>query len=167
MLPASARAQAMASEHGIVAQTVNGTTIRVEYYRPQLRGRDNLFGTVVKWGEQWTPGANWATTITVDRSVELEGHSLAKGSYSLWMVPQADAPWTVIVSSKAHTFHTDPPPPDRDVLRVSVPADSAPSLEVLTFTFPEVKPHSAVLELRWATTAVRLHFQVTGGRPTS
>ena len=68
-LPAGAQAQVMASEHGMVQQRVDGTTITIEYYRPQRRGRDNLFGGVVKWGSTWTPGANWATTLDVDHDV--------------------------------------------------------------------------------------------------
>jgi hypothetical protein len=66
----------MLSEHAVVAQTVAGTTITVEYYRPQARGRDSLLGKVVKWGGRWTPGANWATTIEVDRDVRLNGEGL-------------------------------------------------------------------------------------------
>ena len=37
------------------------------------RGRDSLFGKVVTWGEHWTPGANWATTIDVDHDIRLNG----------------------------------------------------------------------------------------------
>ena len=54
-------AQAMASEKGSVIQTVDGTTITIEYYRPVARGR-TPFPDVVHWGRMWTPGANWATT---------------------------------------------------------------------------------------------------------
>ncbi len=65
----------MLSEHAVTAQTVAGTTITVEYYRPLARGRDSLFGKVVKWGDHWTPGANWATTIEVDHDVRRSGRS--------------------------------------------------------------------------------------------
>ena len=70
----------MLSEHAVAAQTVAGTTITVEYYRPQARGRDSLFGKVVKWGEHWTPGANWATTIEVDHDVRLNGAAAPEGT---------------------------------------------------------------------------------------
>ena len=76
-LPASA--QIRRSERGSVSQTVDGTTITVEYSRPQVRGRDSLFGSVVPWGKVWT-GANWATTFTANRPVTVAGHPVTPGT---------------------------------------------------------------------------------------
>ena len=87
--PSFASAQIRASEHATVTQRVSGTTITLEYDRPVARGR-TIFGergVVVKWGEVWTPGANWATTIDVDRDVKNDGRPLPKGKYSLWLTP--------------------------------------------------------------------------------
>ena len=87
-------AQGRLSEHAVAAQSIAGTTITVEYYRPVARGRDSLFGKVVTWGEHWTPGANWATTIDVDHDVRLNGRRLPTGKYALWTVVQPDT-WSV------------------------------------------------------------------------
>ncbi|HXY30202.1 MAG TPA: DUF2911 domain-containing protein [Gemmatimonadaceae bacterium] len=163
---ATARGQVLASEHGVVAQTVNGTTITVEYYRPQARGRDPLFGKVVSWKETWTPGANWATTIDVDKDVQLEGRPLPKGTYSLWMEPQSSGPWTVILFTKAKQFHMHPPDKQYEQMRFIVQPESAPQLEILTFTFPDVRPDGATLRLHWGKTAVPMHFTVGGAATT-
>lgn len=159
-LPACAPAQVMASEHGMVQQRVDGTTITIEYYRPQRRGRDNLFGGVVKWGSTWTPGANWATTIDVDHDVRIDGHALAKGRYSIWMVPQPTA-WTVILSTAWKRFHVQGPDPSAPQVTFTVTPDSTPMVDVLTFSFPAVAPDSTTLLLQWGTTAVPLHIAVT------
>ena len=79
----------MASEKGSVTQTVDATTITIEYSRPVARGR-NPFPDVVRWGRMWTPGANWATTFEVDKNVHLNGVDVPKGKYSVWMIPGAD-----------------------------------------------------------------------------
>src|SRR5215213_868139 len=102
--PANARAQVFASEHGVSAQTVNGTTFTVEYFRPVARGRE-LFGKLVRWDRPWTPGANWATTLDVDHDVTIEGQALPKGKYGIWAIPQADE-WTLILHKTARAFHT-------------------------------------------------------------
>ena len=159
-LPAGAQAQVMASEHGMVQQRVDGTTITIEYYRPQRRGRDNLFGGVVKWGSTWTPGANWATTIEVDHDVKIDGHPLAKGRYSIWMVPQPNE-WTVIFSTVWKRFHVQGPDPSAQQVTFAVKPDSTPMVDVLTFSFPDVAPDSTTLLLQWGTTAVPLHIAVT------
>ena len=66
-------AQGRLSEKASVTQQVAGTTITVEYYRPVARGRDTASAGWCHWGENWTPGANWATTVTVDHDVRIEG----------------------------------------------------------------------------------------------
>ncbi len=81
VLAADAHAQIRASERGTVTQTVDGTTIKIDYSRPQARGRDDLYGGEIHWGEVWTPGANWATTIGVDHDVTINGHELPTGVY--------------------------------------------------------------------------------------
>jgi len=159
-LPAGALAQVMASEHGMVQQRVDGTTITIEYYRPQRRGRDNIFGGVVKWGSTWTPGANWATTIDVDHDVKIDGHQLAKGRYSIWMVPQPNE-WTVIFSTGWKRFHVQGPDPSAQQITFAVKPDSTPVVDVLTFSFPAVAPDSTTLLFQWGTTAVPLHIEVT------
>ena len=57
---ASCAAQPQASQHGTVSQTVNTTTITLEYDRPVLRGR-SIFGELLDYDVVWTPGANRAT----------------------------------------------------------------------------------------------------------
>src|SRR5215212_7024286 len=84
--PFSIEAQIRASELAVMSQTIDGTLITVQYSRPRARGRDPIFGTrAVTWGETWTPGANWATTLEVNKPVTINGNPVAKGKYSVWM----------------------------------------------------------------------------------
>ncbi len=107
-LPTILTAQLRASERGRVTQTVDGTTISLDYGRPQARGRVNLFGDQVPWGEIWTPGANWATTIDVNKDITINGHSLATGKYSMWLQVQEEE-WTAIFDPQPRRFHLMPP----------------------------------------------------------
>ena len=137
-------------------QQVAGTTITVEYYRPVARGR-TLFGGVVSWGENWTPGANWATTVTVDHDVRIERQRLPKGTYGLWIVVQPDS-WVVNFHRRARRFHTDRPDSSDVALRLVLRPDSGPATEVLTFDFPEVASTTTTLRFRWGTVVVPLHI---------
>ena len=159
VLAGSSHAQVMASEHGMVEQQVDGTTITIEYFRPQARGRTNLIGGVVKFGSTWTPGANWATTIEVNKEVHIEGQPVPKGKYSVWTIPQQDQ-WTVSLSSTWKRFHVQGPDPSAREIRFTVKPQEAPELDVLTFTFPDVAADSTTLLLRWGTTAVPMHIEV-------
>lgn len=159
-----ADAQVKASERSTITQVVNGTKITVDYARPQARGRDALFGGVVHWGEVWTPGANFATTLTVDKPIRLDGHDLEAGTYSLWLIPQPEE-WTMVVSDEPRLFHTRHPAEDTYVAEYTLEPAEGQHAEVLTFDFPVVKPDHAVLRLRWGTTTIPFRIDVPSWEP--
>ena len=70
-------------------------------------GDVELFGKLVRWGNPWTPGANWATTFEVDKDVTINGNFLPKGKYAVWMIPRESEDWTVIFHRKARAFHVE------------------------------------------------------------
>jgi hypothetical protein len=162
LLPATTIAQVKPSEHGTVSQQVSATTITLDYDRPGVRGR-TLFGEekVVGWGETWTPGANWATTIEVDRDVRVDGRPLPRGKYSVWLVPRAaPAPWAMVFAKTARRFPTRPPAPDDEQLRVPVQPQQGAHMETLAWYFPVVTPEGATLRMHWGTTVVPLQIGV-------
>jgi len=155
---APAQGRAMASEHGMVAQTVAGVTITIEYYRPVARGRE-LFGSLVRWGEKWTPGANWATTLEVSEEVEVNGHPLPKGKYSVWMIPQPRE-WTVILHRDARRYHTQRPEERGEQLRFTVTPEQGAHMETLAWYFPEVSREGATARMHWGSTIVPIRVAV-------
>jgi len=161
--PTIACAQVRASEHFTLTQRVSSTTITLEGDRPVARGR-TLFGdgAVVKWGEVWTPGANWATTIEVDRDVKIDGQPLPKGKYSIWLTPQKEpAAWTLSFSRAARQFHTRHPRAEDEQLRVSVkPEQVGMHMETLAWYLPVVTPDGATLRMHWGSTAVSVQVGV-------
>ncbi len=147
------------SQHGTVTQRVSHTNVAIEYNRPVARGRA-LFGSLVKWDSVWHPGADSATRISFDKDVTFEGKPLAKGEYSLWLIPREKTPWTLIVSSASHVFHSPYPGAEHDVLRVDITPERSAHMEVLAYYFPVVARDSAVLRMHWGETVlpVRLKF---------
>lgn len=159
LAPTSLTAQRRASEHGTVSQKVDGTTIRVEYYRPVARGRD-LFGKLVRWDRTWTPGANDATTLEVDKDVRINGGMLPKGKYSVWMIPRDTAAWTVIFHRNAKLWHTQRPNQAEEQLRFDVTPEQGSHMETLAWYFPVVGPEMATLQMHWGTTVVPMKIDV-------
>lgn len=160
LTPMTLTGQPRASERGTVSQIVNGTTIVLDFSRPVARGRDNLFGGVVHWGEMWTPGANWATTLTVDKDVELNGHAVPAGEYSVWMQPQPDE-WTVFLNREPRLYHDSPVPADRHLLSFTAVPEEGAHMETLAWYFPVVESGEAELRMHWGTTYVPLTIVTT------
>jgi hypothetical protein len=166
LLAPAAHAQIRASERGMVSQTVDGTVITVDYGRAQARGRDSLFGKVVRKGEVWTPGANQATTFQASKDLTVDGKPLAAGKYSVWMVSDPGSQWMLYFHRNAALFHTQHPKPADMALAVPVtPSTGAEHVEVLTFDFPRVAKTGTELRLRWGRTIVPLEIGVAPSLP--
>ncbi len=163
-----AHAQIRASERGTVSQMIDGTTITIDYGRPQVRGRDDLWGGVTPWGKVWTPGANWATTIDVDKDITINGHDLATGTYSMWFEVQPDV-WTVILDPEPRRFHLMPPPPGDSAgqVRFTVHPDTRSHVEMVSWWFPEVRSTGATLQMAWGTLGATFDIGVKPSRPVT
>ncbi|OFV96175.1 MAG: hypothetical protein A3F68_04935 [Acidobacteria bacterium RIFCSPLOWO2_12_FULL_54_10] len=155
-LPAKAQAP-KPSQHGTVSQQIAGTKITIEYNRPVARGRE-LFGSLVRWGRVWNPGADDATNIAISTDVEINGAKLAAGTYSLWAEPQPDR-WTIIFSKAHPVFHV-PYPAGQEALRVSAIPRKGDHMETLAFYFPAVDGKKSELVLHWGTVVVPLSLTV-------
>ena len=163
LLPAGAAAQIQASEQGVTAQTIDGTTITIEYSRPQVRGRD-LFGGIVPWNVVWTPGANWATTLETSADLRVAGVELPAGKYSVWAIPRPDR-FTITFNPDDHIFHFMKPDSSADQIHVAVEPEESSHVEMLTWSFPAVTGDAATLALQWGTTTVPLQIVVPPSRP--
>jgi hypothetical protein len=154
-------AQVRASEPALVAQTIDGTRITVEYSRPRARSRDALFGKIVTWDEVWTPGANWATTIEVSKDVRVNDRPLAAGKYSVWFVVKKEGPWTVVLDPKHRLYHTMHPDSSAQQIRFAVQPATTPFSEALTWSFSEIQPGGVTLAMEWSTVRVPIGISVT------
>jgi hypothetical protein len=155
-------AQIKASERGGVHQTIDGTTITIDYARPRARGRSPLFGgDVVHWDHVWTPGADWATTLEIDKPVKIQDTDIPVGKYSVWFVVQDSTSWEVWLEPKDSLFHI--PEPERNEEQIHFWADVEqrdPFLETLTWSFQDLKMDGATIVMQWGTTYVPLAITV-------
>lgn len=153
-----ASAQIRSSERGTISQEIDGTRITVDFGRPQLRGRV-AFPGIVHWGEVWTPGANWATTLEVNHPVKIEGQAIPAGKYSVWVTP-LEHEWKVYLHTDWHRFHESRPKVETMAFTLPRTPLTGPSTEALTFEFPRVDRTGAVLEFRWGTVVLPLRIDV-------
>lgn len=163
-LPTGVGAQIRGSEHAVLAQTVDGTTLTVEYSRPSARGR-TLFGDLVAWDRPWT-GANWATTFEADRPVRLNGVRVPAGKYSVWWVPRPQQ-WMLRLDPEPRLFHFQKPDSSAEQIHIPVSPKEAPHVEMLTWSVPAVSGDGATLQMQWGTTAVPLSVVVQPTRPVA
>ncbi|HEX9936591.1 MAG TPA: DUF2911 domain-containing protein [Longimicrobium sp.] len=77
---------------------VGGANLWLDYSRPAMRGRP-IWGALVPYGAVWRMGANDAAHFATDRRVRVGELTLEPGTYTLFLLPTADA-WTLVVNRK-------------------------------------------------------------------
>ena len=99
----SASAQRYTSPPASASTVIDGNHITIEYYAPSMHGR-KIMGSLVPYDEVWCTGANWATKITTESDLDVNGLKLPKGSYSLWTLP-TEKQWLLIINKETGQFH--------------------------------------------------------------
>lgn len=157
------------SQHARVAQTIGLTEVSVDYSRPAVKGR-KIWGGLVPRGFRspgltgatapWRTGANLNTVLSVEHDVKVEGQPVRAGRYGLFVDIGDDSAATVVLSRTADSWGSFFYDASEDALRVAVKPKSHAHTELLTVSFDDVQPKSAVLSLRWERLEVPIRFDV-------
>lgn len=160
--PTAATAQLRSSENFALTQVVDGDTIAITGSRPSMRGRV-MYGTQLPWGKNWTPGANMATVLRVDRDFRIDGTPVPAGRYSVWMVPRANDEWSLILDPRAGLFHTAHPDSTADQHHFRLTAKSIEPVETLTWSINEIRGWRSRVQMAWGDKAVDFELRLTAG----
>jgi len=127
-----------------MSDTFGGVDVTIDYNAPSQKGR-TLWGDLVPYNKVWRTGANGATKITVGSDIEVEGQTLAAGTYSIFTIPSEES-WTVIFNNVADQWGSNNYAESEDALRVMVtPVMADESTEVMTF----MKADDSTIHLAW------------------
>ena len=138
------------------AVKVAGKQITVEYYAPSMHGR-KIMGNLVPYDEVWCTGANWATKITTEADLDINGLKVPKGSYSIWTLPNANE-WTLIINKQTGQFHKDYDS-STDFGRTKMNLKTLPApVETFKIDLRSDGGNKGTLALDWETTEASIPF---------
>jgi len=163
---------------GAEPRYTDGKWIIIDYGRPILRGRQNIFGAGAEYGKKvnsdapvWRAGANMTTRLRTDVPLSFGDKTLAAGSYSVFVDLKSGA-WTLIFSNQPYQQKYDPAnktdtwgsynyDPKFDVLRVPMTVKTgADSVDQFTVQFMNVTDAGGTLEMAWEKTIAQVTFKV-------
>jgi hypothetical protein len=153
------------SPAGSVSTTVGLTDIKIDYFRPRVKGR-KIFGTdpavLLPYGKIWRTGANNGTTITFADDVKVEGIDVPKGEYLILTWPGATE-WTVSLYKDVNLGgNTDAYDKSKDAANFKVKSEKlTEKVETLTINIGDISDDSksAKVQIAWENTSVK--FTVT------
>ena len=148
----------------------DGKWIVVDYGRPLLRGRSEIFGAGADYGKTvnagaplWRAGANDTTRLTTQVPLEIGGKTLAPGVYNVF-VDLKPANWTLVLSNQPVQEKFDPNDkvrlsgatnydPKFDLLRAPMTVSTGnATTEQFTIGFTNVIATGATLSMAWDRT---------------
>lgn len=155
-----------ASPPGSVSTTVGLTDVKIDYFRPRVKGRKiftNDASALVPYGKIWRTGANSGSKITFSTDVKVEGIAVPKGEYLILTWPGA-AEWTVSLYKDASLGgNLDGYDAAKDAAKFKVkPQKLSEKVETLTFNIGDISDDSktAKIQLAWENTSIKFSMSV-------
>ncbi|HET9057602.1 MAG TPA: DUF2911 domain-containing protein [Chitinophagaceae bacterium] len=157
------------SQKAFISQRIGLTDISMEYHRPSVNGR-KIWGGLVPYefnspgptgsDAPWRTGANDNPIFSITHDIKIEGKDIKAGKYGFFVAVNENNTATVVLSKDTRSWGSFFYDPKQDVLRVNVNTKTIPNVELLTFSFDEVKPESAILSLKWADKEIPVRIDV-------
>ena len=155
-----------------------GKWVEVDYGRPILRGRQNIFGSGADYGKGvnggapvWRAGANQTTKLKTEVALEIGGKKISAGEYDLF-VDLKESGWTLIVSTQPTMDKYDANEKTKiwgsygydakyDVVRAPMKMITpAVSVEQFSIGFVDMTEKGGKLAMVWEKTAAVVPFTV-------
>jgi len=146
-----------------VFQTIGITDVNVSYSRPGVKNR-KIWGELVPYNKVWRAGADEATKITFSTDVMIEGKKLPSGAYGFFAIP-GENEWTLIFNKVADQWGAFTYNESEDALRIKVKPVANSNHDWLLYSFTEMTPTSAQLNLIWEKLKVSFKIDGKGDAP--
>ena len=159
-------------------QYPGGKWIEVDYGRPILRGRSDIFGSGADYGKGvnagapvWRAGAGPTTKLSSEVPLVIAGKTLPPGTYDV-LVELKESGWTLILSTQKTQEKYDPEEkiamwgsygydPKHDVLRAPMTLSRLEhSVDQFTISFLDMTDSGGKLGMAWETTAALVGFSI-------
>lgn len=156
----------------------DGKWVVIDYGRPLLRGRTEIFGAGADYGKQvmdgspiWRAGANDTTRLTTQVPLQIGGKTIAPGVYSVFVDLKPDN-WTFVLSTQPVQEQYDPSDKVKlygaynydskfEVLRAPMTVKASDvSTEQFTIGFVNVTATRATLTMEWEKTVASVEIAI-------
>ena len=145
------------SQLGKVVQKLGGTTIEINYSRPNAKGR-KIWGDLVPYGQVLRLGANESTKITTSGDITIGGSKLKKGTYSMFATP-GEEKWIFHFNSNLDAWGANDYSAESNILSIEASpkmVDSPEAVESMQFTFENTIESKAEIILAWGMLTISI-----------
>jgi hypothetical protein len=135
----------MAGGRGEAKLALGNGTVKIDYGRPELKGRDPM--SMIQPGMEWRLGSGGATTLTTDVPLKFGAATVPAGSYTLKARMSADKSWHLLVDAG-----------EKRVAEVPLMTkDASESAEALTISL-DADGKGGLMRIHWAKVVLATPF---------
>ena len=156
-----------ASSAGSVSATVGLTDVKIDYFRPKVKGR-KIFGEgsdyLQPYGDLWRAGANSGSKLTLSTDVEIAGTKVAAGEYLIFATPAASDWKFMLYSDISLGGNVGEYDKAKEVLAVTAKSTKlSMPVENLTYNISDISENNttANIELAWADVSIKVPMKVS------
>ncbi len=153
------------SPAGSVSSTVGLTDIKIDYFRPGVKGR-KVFGTgdefLEQYGVVWRTGANGGSIVNFSTDLKIGGQDVKAGEYQIVSLPGKDE-WQVMFLTEQIGGNMNNYKEENVAAKVAVkPMTTGSTVERLTFQIANISEDntSADIQFSWANVTWNVPVQV-------
>ena len=142
-----------ASPRQSVEQQFSMSKISLDYGRPAIKGR-KVFGELVPFGQVWRAGANSATKITFEQSIDFGGKVVPAGTYGVFVIPQ-EKEWKIILNKDANQWGAYSYDERLNIIDITVPTQKlTEAQEVFEIALNPKDENNVDMVFKWDLTKV-------------
>ena len=142
-----------ASPRQTVEQEFSMAKISLDYGRPAVKGR-KVFGELVPFGQVWRAGANSATKITFEQSIDFGGKVVPAGTYGVFVIPQ-EKEWKIILNKDANQWGAYSYDERLNIIDITVPTQKlTEAQEVFEIALNPKDENNVDMVFKWDLTKV-------------
>jgi hypothetical protein len=159
---ALAQPRGRTSPHETVSAVIGGNRVTITYGRPfskNPRGGEirKIWGTLVPYGAAWRLGADEATTIILQRPIQIGETTIPAGAHTLYMVPEENG--GKLAFSSALGGWGIPVDESKDVARVDLRKEALPMPNEQLAIAVEQAEGGGAIKIMWEATQYVLSFR--------
>ena len=162
------------SPHEVISANIDHNRVTIIYGRPYSKDPKSgeirkIWGTLVPYGKIWRTGADEATTLIAQQSINLGGTVIPAGTYTLFTFPSADGSAKLVVNKEIGQWGVDPYDETHEFARIDLKKDTLDTpVDQFTMSIGKNAGGGGIIKMFWETTQYSVAYKnVTAPSVTS
>ncbi|SER88265.1 DUF2911 domain-containing protein [Pedobacter rhizosphaerae] len=140
----------------VAMRTIGGVHLHMVYSSPGTKGRV-IWGGLVPYDKVWVTGAHKATTLDINKAIDIGGKNITIGKYAVFTIPGKEK-WTFILNKNYDQHLADDYNQSEDVVRVDVVPKSNHMVQRLRYSINPVDVNRGMIAVEWEKLKIEVPF---------